>query len=123
MSGLVAKTKDFLGKRSLSRSDTARADRKQLVGLLSQDSKTVLPEGSQIMAGNPIHLPTPMQGHVTSSYFSPTLGKPIALALVNGGLNRFGDIVEVSIGKGKSVAAKIVSPVFFDPKSERQNAE
>lgn len=123
MSGLVAKTKDFLGKRSLSRSDTERTDRKQLVGLLTKDQKTVLPEGSQILAGNPMHRPTPMQGHVTSSYFSPTLGKPIAMALVKGGLSRYGEIVSVSVAEGRYVEAEIVSPVFFDPTSERQNAE
>src|SRR3984957_14553379 len=33
MGGLVAKSKDFLGKRSLTRSATAKAGRKQLVGL------------------------------------------------------------------------------------------
>lgn len=123
MAGLVAKTKDFLGKRSLSRSDTERTDRKQLVGLLSKDGKTVLPEGAQILAGDLSQRPTPMQGHVTSSYFSPTMGKPIAMALVKGGLSRYGETVEVFVGNGKSVSAEIVSPVFFDPKSERQNAE
>ena len=51
MGGLVAKSKDFLGKRSLTRSDTAKAGRKQLVGLLSDDPSIVLPEGSQIVAG------------------------------------------------------------------------
>lgn len=123
MAGLVAKTKDFLGKRSLTRSDTNRPNRKQLVGLLTKDGKTVLPEGAQILDGNPLHRPTPMQGHVTSSYFSPTLGKPIALALVKGGLSRMGESVEVSIAEGRYVSAEIASPVFFDPKSERQNAD
>jgi sarcosine oxidase subunit alpha len=48
MGGMVSKTKDFLGRRSLSRSDTARADRKQLVGLLTDDPQLVLPEGTQL---------------------------------------------------------------------------
>src|SRR5262249_41300734 len=37
MKWLVSRGKDFLGKRSLSRVDTIRHDRKQLVGLLSAD--------------------------------------------------------------------------------------
>ncbi len=41
---------DFIGKRSLARSDTARGDRKQLVGLLTDDPAEVLPEGGQIVA-------------------------------------------------------------------------
>ena len=37
---------DFLGRRSLARSDTARPDRKQLVGLLPDEPEAVLPEGA-----------------------------------------------------------------------------
>ena len=124
MGGLVAKTKDFLGKRSLTRSDTVRPDRKQLVGLLTEDAKLVLPEGAQILAG-PFHQPpalTLMQGHVTSSYHSPTLGRSIAMAVVKGGLSRMGETVQVALRDGRNVNATIVSPVFYDPNSERQNA-
>ena len=53
MDWIVAKSKDFLGRRSLARADTARADRKQLVGLLTEDPKDVLPEGAQIVADAP----------------------------------------------------------------------
>ncbi len=46
----ISKTKaDFIGKRSLTRPDTAREDRKQLVGLLTEDPQTVLPEGAQLV--------------------------------------------------------------------------
>jgi sarcosine oxidase, subunit alpha len=124
MSGMVAKTKDFLGKRSLTRSDTVRGDRKQFVGLLTEDPQLVLPEGAQILAGafNPPPALTPMQGHVTSSYHSPTLGRSIALAMLKGGLNRLGETVQVALRDGRNVNATITSPVFYDPNSERQNA-
>ncbi|MEJ7139306.1 sarcosine oxidase subunit alpha family protein [Amphibiibacter pelophylacis] len=124
MGGMVSKTKDFLGRRSLTRSDTARSDRKQLVGLLTEDPALVLPEGAQILAG-PFQPPpalTPMQGHVTSSYASPTLGRSIAMALLKAGLGRMGETVQVALRDGRNVTATVVSPVFFDPKSERQNA-
>ena len=49
MNWLLSKDKDFLGKRSLSRPDCLREDRKQLVGLLSSDGRTVLPEGTQLV--------------------------------------------------------------------------
>ena len=61
--------RDFLGRRSLARSDTARANRKQLVGLLPDNPEEILPEGAQLVAelgGTP---PLPMIGHVTSSYY------------------------------------------------------
>lgn len=124
MGGMVAKTKDFLGRRSLSRSDTVRPNRKQLVGLLTENPQDVLPEGSQILSGafNPPPALSGMQGHVTSSYHSPTLKRSIAMALVQGGLNRMGETVQVALRDGRNVNAKIVSPVFYDPNSERQNA-
>jgi sarcosine oxidase, subunit alpha len=126
MSGMVAKTKDFLGKRSLTRSDTARADRKQLVGLLTEDAQFVLPEGAQILEADPAQIPAgqlvPMGGHVTSSYFSPTLNRSIAMALVKSGHSRTGGRIRVGMRDGKSVMATVASPVFFDPQAERQNA-
>ena len=50
MGWAVSKRKDFIGKRSYNRPDTARPDRKHLVGLLPLDRKVVLPEGGQIVA-------------------------------------------------------------------------
>jgi sarcosine oxidase, subunit alpha len=128
MGGMVAKTKDFLGKRSLTRSDTTRADRKQLVGLLTQDAKEVLPEGAQILnTPAPSNAPTaaqpvPIFGHVTSSYFSPTLQRSVALALVKSGASRMGETIYVATKEGRSLPATISSPVFFDASGERQHA-
>ena len=78
----------FIGKRSLTRSDTARTDRKQLVGLLTEDPATVLKEGAQIIETDTIEAPMKMLGHVTSSYFSPELNRSIALAVVRDGIKR-----------------------------------
>lgn len=122
MGGLVTKTKDCLGKRSLARSDTVRPDRKQLVGLLTDDPKFVLPEGAQILDDAPVAATAPMVGHVTSSYMSPTLERSIAMALVKGGASRMGERVFVSMQGGRIATATIANPVFLDPKAERQNA-
>ena len=75
---LVARDKDFLGRRSLSRSDTARPDRKQLVGLLPDDPDEMLPEGAQLVAEPPGPPPLAMIGHVTSSYHGARLGMQAA---------------------------------------------
>ena len=64
--------------------------------------------------------PLPMQGHVTSSYFSAHLEHPIALALVKGGRGRLGEVVHCPLADGRCVAARIVDPVFYDAKGERQ---
>ena len=79
MEWIVSPNKDFIGKRSLARTDTMREDRKQLVGLLPDNPEDVLPEGGQIVE-RVSQLPMRMIGHVTSSYFSANLGRSIALA-------------------------------------------
>ena len=61
-----------------------REDRKQLVGLLTDDPNEILEEGAQIVSELD-KKPVEMIGHVTSSYFSPNLNKSIALAVVKGG--------------------------------------
>jgi len=123
MSGLVAKSKDFLGRRSLARTDTMKADRKQLIGLLTDDEQFVLPEGSQITAGPVAGDTAPMLGHVTSSYYSPILKRSIALAVVKGGLDKMGQTVTIPLASGKQVTARMTSPVFYDTEGVRQNVE
>jgi sarcosine oxidase subunit alpha len=121
MDWIVSKAKDFIGRRSLSRSDMLRADRKQLVGLLTDDPTEVLPEGGQIVADARMSAPLPMLGHVTSSYFSACLGRSIALALVKGGRQRKGEQVEIPLANGRAIRAVIAEPVFIDPEGARQN--
>ena len=115
---MVSKKKDFIGKRSLSRADTARENRKQLVGLLTKDETEVLPEGAQIVAEPRPMPPMEMIGHVTSSYYSANLGRSIALALIRSGQSRIGEAVFAPL-PGKRVMARIVEPVFFDPEGQR----
>jgi len=112
---LVSKQKDFIGRRSLSRPDTARTDRKQLVGLITNDSKIVLPEGAQLVAQGDARAapPVPMIGHVTSSYWSAALGRSIALALVKGGRARLGETI-VARFDGRTVPVQIVKSSFLD---------
>jgi len=119
----------FIGKRSLARSDTVRTDRKQLVGLLTDDPGTVLAEGAQIIESTAIKHPMPMLGHVTSSYFSPELGRSIALAVVRDGIKRrseegskSGQNILYAWAGGKAHRVRLVSPVFVDPEGARQNA-
>jgi sarcosine oxidase subunit alpha len=123
MQWIVSETKDFIGKRSLSRSDTARDNRKQLVGLLTKDPTQVLPEGAQLVNAPSESRPVPMIGHVSSSYFSTNLGHSIALALVKGGASRIGGTVYAQLIGGAIIPATIASPVFLDPKNERQREE
>ncbi len=121
MNWIVSKKKDFLGKRSLSRSDCVRLDRKQFVGLLTEDPDIVLPEGAQLVDQPSIEYPVAMIGHVTSSYWSPTLGRSIALAVVKGGHTRLGARIYSTLMSGESIPATVANPVFYDQQGERQH--
>ncbi len=119
MDWIVSKAKkDFLGKRSLARVDTARSDRKHLVGLLTDNPSEVLPEGGQIVAELKDRPPMTMLGHVTSSYYSPNVGRSIALALVKNGRNRMGETVHVPLAD-RAIPATVSEPRFFDPEGKR----
>ena len=109
---------DFVGKRSLLRPDIVAPGRKQLVGLLTDDPGTVLTEGAQIVADPAQPLPMRMIGHVTSSYWSETLGRSVAMALVEGGHDRMGQTLHVPT-QGRTVPAKVTGVTFHDPDGQR----
>ena len=121
MDWIVSKKKyDFIGKRSLYRSDTIREDRKQLVGLLTENPNEILEEGAQIVAETNKQ-PVEMLGHVTSSYFSPNLNKSIALGVVRGGKNMLGQKLFVPM-ENKIINVTVADPVFLDKENKRLNA-
>ncbi|OZI26777.1 sarcosine oxidase subunit alpha [Bordetella genomosp. 9] len=127
MGAMVSRNKECLGKRSLTRMDTAGEGRRQYVGLLTEDAALVLPEGSQVLpADGPGHAAGhgfKSAGHVTSSYFSPILQRSIALAMLRNGSNMKGQTVMVGLANGTHVAAKVGDTVFFDKEGLRQNVE
>jgi sarcosine oxidase, subunit alpha len=115
-----SKKPDFVGKRSLARAEMSRPDRKQLVGLLTDDPALVLEEGAQIVADPSAPMPMPMIGHVTSAYWSEALGRSIALAVVAGGRSRMGDTLYVPMPDGAH-KVKVTGTVFHDPEGTRLN--
>ena len=121
MDWIVSKKKyDFIGKRSLNRSDTIREDRKQLIGLVTENPKEVLEEGAQIVA-DVNNSPVEMLGHVTSSYYSPNLEKSIALGVVKGGKNMIGRKLIIPMDN-KQIKVTVTDPVFLDKENKRLNA-
>jgi sarcosine oxidase subunit alpha len=121
MDWIVSKKKDdFVGKRSLSRPDTMRPDRKQLVGLLPAEPDLLLREGTQIVDGDRLRDRVPMIGHVTSSYRSQALGRTLALGLIKGGHGRHGEIVHAVVGD-RAVAVTVTAPVFYDKEGIRRD--
>ncbi len=123
MSWCVSDQKPFsyIGKRGMARQDCVRENRKQLVGLKTKEPKVVIPEGSQAVFDPTESIPMTMVGHVTSSYYSANLGHSIAMGVIKGGLKRMGETVYYPQADGSVIEAVICSPIFLDPKGERQN--
>jgi sarcosine oxidase subunit alpha len=112
---------DFVGKRSLDRPSMQRADRKQFVGLLTPGSNALLEEGAQIVETRAQSVPMKLIGHVTSSYYSSVLKRPIALAVIASGRARIGQRLYVPMPGGE-IEVEVASPVFYDPDGTRINA-
>jgi sarcosine oxidase subunit alpha len=117
MSWIVSQRKpDFVGKRSHARPDTARSDRKRLVGLLPEDPAAYVEEGAQLVPGGSRR----MLGHVTSSYDSVALGRTFALALARD--VREGDLL-TAVSGGTEIPVRVVAPVFHDPDNRRRDGD
>ncbi|MEP6546671.1 MAG: 2Fe-2S iron-sulfur cluster-binding protein [Gammaproteobacteria bacterium] len=112
---LDRKAANFVGRRSLLQPGACDPNRLQLVALSPLDRRTLLPVGAQIAAGAP---PTQTEGHVTSSYWSPELGRPVALGLLARGTNRVGEKIRIH-HLGTVVEAEVVKAPFIDPSGER----
>ncbi len=117
------KKADFLGKRGQMRPEMQRPDRWRLVGLETLDG-SVLPDCAYALGeGRNGFGQKRSIGRVTSSYYSPTLGRGIALGLVERGPERMGEVLMFPANNGTSsvIPARICDPVFYDPAGEKQN--
>lgn len=115
------KKEDFIGKRAQEREYMVNPNRWKLVGLETLDG-SVLPDGSYAIAdGINDNGQRNTQGRVTSTYYSPTLDRGIAMGLVHNGPDRMGDVIEFNTTSGGTIKAKIVDPVFYDKEGAKQN--
>jgi len=118
---LVKQDKEqFLGKRSLQLAEMTRSDRNQFVGLISENNNEVLEEGGQILREKSSKRPLEVEGLVTSSCISPTLGKSIALGVLKNGRNRIGEKLHV-YSLGRFYNAEVCKPHFYDVESKNVN--
>ncbi len=113
-----ARKGDFVGKRSLSLPHLAAKGRKQLVGLLPLQLAQTFEEGAQITQAPHPASGTHALGHVTTAFWSATLDRFIALALLEDGRARIGQTLHVPMPAG-AIAVQVTSPVFFDPDGSR----
>lgn len=112
---VAAKPGDFVGRRSTMRPDALRPRRRQLVGLEVEGAVPSLPVGAHVVDHGSRGRSA---GWVTSSAWSPTLGRSIALAMIEAGTERIGEVVTLwDLGPRRS--ARICDPRFYDPRGER----
>jgi sarcosine oxidase subunit alpha len=115
------KKTDYLGKRGQERTFLASPDRWKLVGFDTLDG-SVVPDGAYIIAdGVNGNGQRNVQGRVTSTYYSPTLKRGIAMGLLKHGPSRMGEIVEFNTAAGGTVKARVRDTMFFDKDGEKQN--
>ncbi|MDX8463391.1 sarcosine oxidase subunit alpha family protein [Mesorhizobium humile] len=110
---------EFVGRRSLFTEAGNSTDRNQLVGLAVREGEAPLATGAygvEKREGRPKSI-----GFVTSSYQSPTLGRPVALALIERGAARHGETIDIQ-HLGVVRQATIVAPCAFDPEGRRLHA-
>ena len=121
LEGFASSKKPFVGSILKNRIVLTDPARPKLVGLEFEDDQAAQ-AGSLLYSEN-----DPTKGHgegwVSSTTYSPALGKNIALCLLKNGPERKGEIIQVINFVGGTIQkAKVVSPHFFDPEGVRQNA-
>ncbi|UCI09691.1 sarcosine oxidase subunit alpha family protein [Mesorhizobium sp. B1-1-8] len=116
---MAAKRTGFVGDVLRRRPAFQAPNRQRLVGLECAE------EGKRLRGGAILFMPDDTvaghgRGRITSVTFSPELGRYVCLALLAGDVAaEGGEVLATYPMKAETVRARIVSPVFLDPKGER----
>ncbi|WP_339949088.1 sarcosine oxidase subunit alpha family protein [uncultured Albimonas sp.] len=111
---------DFIGRAMIGRPALTAPGRLQLCGLVAQDPAQAFRAGAQVLAEGAAPSLEGAQGHVSSTAWSPHLGRTLGLALIRDARARHGEAVQVWDGlRSETCAARIVPPVHFDPENRR----
>ncbi len=114
------KRSDFIGRRSLERPGLDGSHpRMRLAGLTSLNGEHI-PRGAQLVTNPTKPKPIKMHGHVTSTTYSPNLGKEIALALLEAPDDWKGKTLYAASPVADAfVPVRVGHPVFIDPQGGR----
>jgi sarcosine oxidase, subunit alpha len=112
---IMKKKSDFVGRRSLTRPADLAPDRLQFVGLRAKGD-AVLPIGAHLGSGRNHK----SEGYVTSSGYSPSLQRGVALGMVKGGRSRMGEMLNLITG-GSHAMVEIVPLCSYDEAGIRLN--
>jgi sarcosine oxidase subunit alpha len=123
--GMLAKGKRCVGAHALQRPALKEPGRLQLVGLRPVRDEERLHEGAQLIAKADDRGFGCSIGHISSAGYSPTLGRAVALAMVEDGRERLGQVIysfDAARGRARPLAVEIVVPCAYDPDGERMRA-
>lgn len=114
LQGLASSKKPYIGKALAARPGICAPDRPQLVGLETLQSKDRIKSGSILFAESATRTGHG-EGHVTSTSYSVSLHKNIALGLLSNGGQRIDEHIICSNPiEGQEITVKVVSPQFYD---------
>ncbi len=116
LGGMLSGAKDFVGKTASRRPALSAPRRAQLVGLVPDGPVKQILGGALVFNEGAEPVRENMQGRVSSTVFSPTLGHMVALAFVKGGRARTGQSVRaVDLLRHVETRCRIVPLPFYDP--------
>ncbi len=116
MGWIMSKKKpDYIGKRSVEIRRAGGSVRRELVGLLPEDPDEMIPEGAPLTPGGSKQA---TEGLVTACVWSVVNGRWVALALLENGHSRHGEIAHVRL-RSRVIPAQVTKPVFHDPDGKR----
>lgn len=120
MDGLLKLNNSCVGRELLARPAFQDPQRSRLVGLQAESTAERFLAGAQLTVGG---ADTVSVGHITSSAYSPVLGRWVGMALLSRLQAREGQrLIARDPLRGLTTAVTVVSPVHFDPASERMKA-
>ncbi|MEO3427487.1 sarcosine oxidase subunit alpha family protein [Pelagibius sp. CAU 1746] len=117
---MASRKKNYIGRPALDVPAYTEDGRRQLVGVVTADQEERIPLGAHLVAPPEAGGAGLSLGYVTSQAFSPTLGRHVALALLENGRSRKGErLYAASPTAGRRVAVEVTEPVFVDPEGKR----
>ncbi len=115
---VLKRSHDFLGRRSLVLPANTRDDRLEFVGLEPVGALAAIPVGAHLRGAS---ARDGSEGFITSSGFSPILGRGVALGMVRAGRSRHGEELEVVTGEGLGRRVRVTPPGAYDRPGDRLN--
>ena len=120
MGGMVSAAKDCIGKVMAERPGLTDPGRAQLVGLTPVGPVKQIPAGAHLFARDADAVRENSQGYVTSTCYSPSVGKVLALGFLEAGQSRHGEVVRLVDHLRKiETLCEVTDPVQFDPEGGR----